>query len=132
MDQNRRLLNEIYNAFEEIFEYNDYTWDEIEFRIAYAQQKKINKITCDSDLYGYDKQFLTDIHGYFSYYMINDTIRDILLTLNGIIRFDYKKMKKDNEKLYIELNKVILKPQRIESMATHYDIDFFEYLDAIM
>ena len=66
------------------------------------------------------------------YYSINDNIRDIILTLNGIIRFDYDKMKKDNEDFYIELNQVILKPQRIERMSTHYDIDFFEYLDAIM
>ena len=128
---NRTLLNEIYQAFEEIFEYKDYTWDEIEFRIAYAQQKKINQINCDSDLYGCDKQLLTDIHRYFSVYMINDVIQEILLKLNGIIRFDYSKMKKDNENFYMELNKVILNPQRIEIMASYYGIDFFEYLDAI-
>lgn len=132
MDTNRTLLNEIYQAFEEIFEYNDYTWDEIECRIAYAQQKKINKIARDSDLYTYDKNLLTDIHSYLSYYTINDNIRSILLTLNGIIRFDYNRMKQDNENFYIELNKVILKPERIQNMATIYDIDFFDYLDAIM
>lgn len=145
MDTNRALLNEIYQAFEEIFEYNDYTWDEIEFRIAYAQQKKIKQISCDGDLYSSDKkQLLTDIHSYLSYYLtyyeadeyryytINDNIHNTILKLNGIIRFDYKRMKEANENLYLELNKVILNPERIQNMATIYDIDFFDYLDAIM
>lgn len=144
LDTNRRLLNEIHDVFEEIFEYNDYTWDELEFQIAYTQQRKIAQIPCDADLYTYDKQFLEDIYSYFSYYSHkldksvykpvsrNQLIHNVLITLNEIIQFDYKRMKEDNESFYIELNKVILKPQRIENMASNYGVDFFEYLDAIM
>ena len=130
--ENCNLLNKIYQAFEEIFEYNDYTWDEIEFRIAYKLQSNLMKLTCDNELYTCDKQLLQSIQTYFSYYSINDAIKNITTTLNDIIRFDYKRMKQDNEQFYLELNKKILNPKRIEVMSTTYVIDFFDYLDAIM
>jgi hypothetical protein len=132
MEPNCKLLKKIYEGFEEIFEYNDYTWDDIEFRIAYQLQKSLMTLICDNELYISDKKYLANIQGYFTYYSINDNIRNILPILNGIIRFDYKKMKQENENLYLELNKVILKPERIQIMATNYGIDFFDYLDAIM
>jgi hypothetical protein len=34
-------------------------------------------------------------------------------------------------KFYHDLNKYILKPERIEKMAGKYGIDFIDYLDAI-
>jgi len=132
MNTNRTLINEIYEAFEEIFEYNDYTWDEIEFRIAHRLQSNLMALTCDNELYTCHKQLIENIQVYFSNYSINDNIRNIVIRLNGIIRFDYNRMKEGNENLYLQLNKAILKPERIQNMATIYDIDFFDYLDAIM
>lgn len=132
METNRALITEISTAFEEIFEYNGYTWDEVEFRIAYKLQRNILALTCDNDLYTCNKQRLKNIIDYFAYYMIGDNIRNLIPILDGIIRFDYKKMKHDNEKLYLELNAIILHPNRVQNMATTYAIEFFEYLDAIM
>lgn len=129
---NRNLLNKIHQAFEDIFEYNDYTWDEIEFRIAYKLQSNLMKLTCDNELYTCDKQLLKSTQSYLSFYSINDTVRNVNVMLNGIIHFDYEKMKQDNEQFYIELNNNVLNPKRIETMATTYFIDFFDYLDAIM
>lgn len=132
MNTNQRLLKQIYDSFEDIFEYNDYTWDEIEYRIAHRLQSNLISFTSDNDLYTCDKKLIENIQVYFSYYSINDTIRNILPILNGIIRFDYNKMKQDNEDFYNELNKHILKPERIQNMAAAHNIDFFEYLDTIM
>lgn len=44
---------------------------------------------------------------------------------------DYATMKENNRQLYYELNKSVLKPQRIQNIADKFGIDFFDYLEAI-
>lgn len=44
---------------------------------------------------------------------------------------DYTTLKEQNREFYHELNKYILKPERIEKMAHDYGINSIEYLDAI-
>lgn len=44
---------------------------------------------------------------------------------------NYERMKENNRHLYYELNKYILKPERIEKMSATYNIEFIDYIDAI-
>ena len=61
-----------------------------------------------------------------------EKLESMIVVLDNIIRFDYALAKQKNEPFYIELNKYILKPERVEKMATTYHMEFCDYLDAIM
>lgn len=61
-----------------------------------------------------------------------EKLESMIVLLNNILRFDYVQTKQINEKFYLELNKYILKPERVENMATTYNMEFCEYLDKIM
>lgn len=45
---------------------------------------------------------------------------------------DYQNMKAANKEFYHELNKVVLKPERIEKISQRFGIEFFDYLEAIV
>jgi hypothetical protein len=66
---------------------------------------------------------------------IDDFFTEIVSELEMILYrmppLDYETMKENNREFYHDLNKYILKPERIEKMACKYGIDFIDYLDAI-
>jgi len=68
-------------------------------------------------------------------YSMNDLFTEIVAELEFILTrvppMDYEKMKENKRQFYQDLNKYILKPERIEKMAGEYRINCIEYLDAI-
>jgi len=67
-------------------------------------------------------------------YSIDDVfeeIDDIALCLDKIMHIDYDKMRQDNRDFFVELNQYILKPDRVQKMSEQFNIDFFDYLDAL-
>lgn len=62
----------------------------------------------------------------FTYLAANPNALHLLYDL------DCEMMKEQNREFYIELNKVVLNPERIERMTSKYNIEFFEYLRTIM
>lgn len=44
---------------------------------------------------------------------------------------NYEYMKEKNEQFYEDLNKYVLKPERIERFSQKFGLEFFDYLDAI-
>jgi hypothetical protein len=47
------------------------------------------------------------------------------------MHIDYDKMRKDNRDFFVELNESLLKPDRIKRISQQFNIDFFDYLDAL-
>jgi len=45
---------------------------------------------------------------------------------------DYENMREKNREFYHELNKVVLKPERVEKISRRFGLEFFDYLDVII
>ena len=60
-----------------------------------------------------------------------DIVTELEYILERMPPVDYETMKENNRQFYHDLNKYVLKPQRIEKMAHNYGIEFIDYLDAI-
>lgn len=109
---------------------------------------KLSNISEDCDIYLYEnKNFIQNLliflketvrfnnsmyPSYLSFNHLIDEFDNIVLDLERILRFDYIRMKADNEVFYLELNKFVLNPKRIEKMASMFDLDFFDYLNIIV
>jgi len=60
-----------------------------------------------------------------------EEIDNIALCLDKIMHIDYDKMRKDNRDFFSDLNKYVLKPERIERISGQFGIEFFDYLDSL-
>lgn len=60
-----------------------------------------------------------------------DIVEDLEYILDRMLPADYDIIHENNRSLYYELNKYILKPERIEKMSRDYGINSIEYMDAI-
>lgn len=60
-----------------------------------------------------------------------DIVSDLEYILYRMLPADYETMKEKNRQFYHEINKYVLKPERIEKMAQQFGIEFFDYMDAI-
>lgn len=66
------------------------------------------------------------------YHNMDDFFKSYVSKLDYILaNTDYTIMKEQNRELYHDLNKYILKPERIEKMADKFGMNFCDYLDAI-
>ncbi len=58
-------------------------------------------------------------------------IEDIVLDLDKIMHIDYDKMRQDRRDFFVDLNKYVLKPERLEKISGQFGLDLFDYLDAL-
>jgi hypothetical protein len=66
------------------------------------------------------------------YHNMEDFFKSYVSKLDYIsANTDYTIMKEQNRELYHDLNKYILKPERIDKIADKFGMNFCEYLDAI-
>lgn len=76
----------------------------------------------------YDNTY-DDIHCMDEFF--TNIVTDLEYILYRMPPTDYERMKEQNREFYHDLNKYILKPERIEKMAHDYGINFIDYMDAI-
>lgn len=89
------------------------------FREYIDIKRSFNRIFDDQDWHSMN-EFFTEI------------VSELEFILERIPPTDYQNMKERNRAFYRELNKIVLKPERIEKMSGHFGIGFFDYLDAIV
>ena len=69
-------------------------------------------------------------------YSLDDLYTEIVSELEFILSRippnNYQNMRTKNKEFYHELNKVVLKPERIEKMSQQFGLEFFDYLEAIV
>lgn len=63
--------------------------------------------------------------------LYTEIVSELEFILPRIPPSNYEYMKEKNEEFYQDLNKYVLKPERIEKMSHQFGLEFFEYLDAI-
>lgn len=64
--------------------------------------------------------------------LYSEIVSELEFILTRIPPNDYQNMKAANEEFYHELNKVVLKPERIEKFSQQFGVEFFDYLEAII